>query len=175
MPGPEVNDRRGILHPLQQISKSERVVIVGTGQWGATALEYLLYDTPHEVVAFSTEAPFITEPTYCGLPVVPLDELAKAYPPEEVRTFVAVSRAQLNRTRRRLFQTVKLAGYSCLSYVSSRAFILPGTEVGENVFVQENASIEFQVRLGDSVYVGAGTCVGHHSVVENDCTLGPLV
>src|SRR5262249_9849115 len=80
-----------------------------------------------------------------------------------------------NRTGGRVLERVKMAGYSCLSYVSSRAFILPGTEVGENVFVQENASIEFQVRLADSVYVGAGTCVGHHSVVEGDSTLGPLV
>lgn len=175
MPGPELKDRRGIRHPLQQISTSERVVIVGTGEWGATALEYLHYDTPHEVVAFSTEAPFVTDPAYCGLPVVPLDELATAYPPQEFRAFVAVSKTQLNRIRRRLFQTVKKAGYTCVSYVSSRAFILPSAQVGENVFVQENASIEFMTRLGDCVYVGAGTCVGHSSVVEDDCTLGPLV
>jgi sugar O-acyltransferase (sialic acid O-acetyltransferase NeuD family) len=175
MPGRELRQRSGMRHPLQQISAGQRVVIVGTGQWGATALEYLRYDTPHEVVAFTTEAAFVADPAYCGLPVVPLDELAKAYPPEEFRAFVAVSRAQLNRVRRRLFQTVKKAGYDCISYVCSQAFILPGTEVGENVFVQENASIEFGVRLGDGVYVGAGTCVGHHSVVEDDCTFGPLV
>src|SRR2546430_1183764 len=137
MPGPELKDRRGMRHPLQQISTSERVVIVGTGEWGATALEDLHYETPHEVVAFRNEAPFVTDPAYCGLPVVPLDELATAYPPEEFRAFVAVSKTQLNRIRRRLFLTVKKAGYTCVSYVSSRAFILPSAQVGENVFVQE--------------------------------------
>jgi sugar O-acyltransferase (sialic acid O-acetyltransferase NeuD family) len=151
------------------------VVIVGTGEWGATALEYLHYDTPHEVVAFSAEAAFVTDPEYCGLPVVPLDDLAEAYPPEEFRAFVAVSENQLNRVRRRLFQTVKKAGYTCISYVSLQAFILPSAKVGENVFVQEHASIEFMSRLGDNVYVGAATCVGHSTVIEDDCTLGPLV
>ena len=145
MRGHELRDRRGVRHPLQQISTGERVVIVGTGEWGATALEYLHYDTPHEVVAFSAEAAFVTDSEYCGLPVVPLDDLAEAYPPEEFRAFVAVSENQLNRVRRRLFQTVKKSGYSCISYVSLQAFILPSAQVGENVFVQEHASIEFIV------------------------------
>ena len=67
-------------HPLQELSKGERVVIVGTGETAAIAFEYFRHDTPHEVVAFSAEAPFITSEDYYGLPVVPLEELAIAYP-----------------------------------------------------------------------------------------------
>jgi sugar O-acyltransferase (sialic acid O-acetyltransferase NeuD family) len=167
--------RRGTRHPLQTEFTSDRVVIVGTGEWGAIALEYFSYDSPHEVVAFSAEAPFITTDVYCGLPVVPFEELAQAYPPSEYRAFVAVSDIQLNRVRRRLYQAVKALGFTCVSYVSSHAFALPNAEIGENTFVHENAALEFMVRLGNNVLIGAGTCIGHSSVIEDDCYAGPHV
>ncbi len=165
--------RRGRRHPLQVESKGEPVVVVGTGEWGAVAYEYFHYDSPHEVVAFSAEAPFITSDTYCGLPVVPFDELAKAYPPDEYRAFVAASSVEFNRLRRRLYDGVKAAGFDCVSYVSSHAFVLPDVEIGENVFVQEYAELEFMTRLGDNVLLGCGVCIGHSSVIEDDCYAGP--
>ena len=70
-------------HPLQGTTDSHRIVIVGTGEWAGTVHECLSHDSPHEVVAFSAEAPFIESGTLRGLPVVPLDELARAYPPQE--------------------------------------------------------------------------------------------
>jgi sugar O-acyltransferase (sialic acid O-acetyltransferase NeuD family) len=167
--------RRGARHPLQAGAKDERVVIIGTGEWGATAFEYFNYDSPYEVVAFSAEAAFITSDVYCGLPVVPFGELAQAYPPAEFRAFVAVSDIQLNRVRRRLFQAVKAAGFDCVSYVSSHAFALHNVEIGENTFVHENAALEFMVRVGDNVSIGCGTCIGHSSVIEDDCFAGPHV
>jgi sugar O-acyltransferase (sialic acid O-acetyltransferase NeuD family) len=162
-------------HPLQAVSKGERIVIVGTGESGAVACEYFRYDTPHEVVAFSADAHLITSDTYYDVPVVPLGELAKLYPPEEYRTFVAVSMVRLNRVRRRLYDTVKAAGYNCVSYVSSHAFIMPSVEVGENTFVQENVALQPRVHIGDNVFLGSGTCIGHSGTVEDDCFTGPHV
>ncbi len=171
----EWESRRGRRHPLQAESKAERVVIVGTGEWGAIALEYFSYDSPHEVVAFSAEAPFITADVYCGLPVVPFEELAEAYPPDVYRAFVAVSDVQLNRVRRRLYDGVKAAGFDCVSYVGSDAFVVRTAEIGENVFVQENTAVEHGARVGDNVFLGGGVCVGHGSVLEDDCYVGPHV
>lgn len=79
----------------------ERVVIIGTGESAAVVLEYFRYDSPHEVVAFSADEKYVTSDTYCGLPLVPLERLAEAYPPGEYRAFVAVSAVELNRLRRR--------------------------------------------------------------------------
>jgi sugar O-acyltransferase (sialic acid O-acetyltransferase NeuD family) len=169
----ETGQVRGHSWPAQ--SRGERVVIVGTGEWGAIALQYFRYDSPHEVVAFSAEAPFITDDVYCGLPVVPFEELARAYPPDEYRAFVAVSEVQLNRVRRRLYDGVKAAGFDCVSCVSSRTFILRTAEIGENVFIQENAAVEHGARVGDNVFLGSGVCVGHGSVLEDDCYVGPHV
>jgi sugar O-acyltransferase (sialic acid O-acetyltransferase NeuD family) len=165
--------RRVTRHPLQDNVKGERVVIVGTGETAAFAHEYFSYDSPHEVVAFSAEAAFIADDVYCGLPVVPLEELAKTYPPTEYRAFVAVSLTELNRLRRRLFDAVKAAGFGFVSYISSHAFVLPSVEIGENAFVMENVSLEHRVRLGDNVFLGCGVCISHSSVMGDNCYAGP--
>lgn len=160
--------RRALYHPLQELSEGERVVIVGTGETAAIAFEYFRYDTPHEVVAFSAERQFITSDVYCGLPVVPLEELANSYPAEQNRAFVAVSYVQLNRIRRRLYDVVKAAGFACISYVSSHAAVTPDVEIGENTFVQEYVALQHGSRIGDNVYLCSGMCVGYGSVIEAD-------
>ncbi len=156
-------------------TKGERVVIVGTGETGAIAYEYFNYDSPHEVVAFTAEAQYATDDEWCGLPVVSLDQVAKAYPPDEFRTFVAVSDIQLNRVRRRLYEAVKTLGYDCVSCVSSHAFILRTAEVGENAFIQENCAIQHGVRIGAMAYLSSGTCVGHGSTLGDYVYTGPHV
>lgn len=163
----------GRAHPLQTLSKGERVVIVGNGEQGAIALEYFTNDSPHEVVAFSADAQFIIADHYCGLPVIPFDQLAYTYPPSEYRTYVAVSSTQLNRVRRRLYDAVKALGYDCISYVSSHAFVVSNVEIGQNTFVHEHATLQHMVRLGNNVFIGTGTCIAHSSIIEEDCYFGP--
>jgi sugar O-acyltransferase (sialic acid O-acetyltransferase NeuD family) len=155
-------------HPLQAPAKGEHVVIVGTGETAAVAFEYFHRDTPHEVVAFSAEADFLVSDVYYGLPVVPFEELGDVYPAVTNRTFVAVSYVRLNRVRRRLYEAVKSAGFSCISYVSSYAAVARDVRIGENTFVQEHVALQCGVVIGDNVFLGSGTCVGYRSVVEAD-------
>jgi sugar O-acyltransferase (sialic acid O-acetyltransferase NeuD family) len=152
-------------------SGGERVVIIGTGEQAAIAYEYLTRDSPHEVAAFSAEAQFLGSGTYCGRPVVALSELAAAYPPDAHRAFVAVSSAQLNRVRRRLLDRVRAAGFSCISYVSSHAFVSPSAQIGENAFIFENCVLQPRSQVGDNVLLWTGAFVAHQTVVEDDCCL----
>jgi sugar O-acyltransferase (sialic acid O-acetyltransferase NeuD family) len=124
-------------------------------------------------VAFGTEAAHLTSETYCDLPVVALEELSGSYSPDEYQVFVAVSAIQLNRLRRRLYEAVKAAGYTCVSYVSSHAFVLGSVEIGENTFVQEHVALQSKVRVGNNVFLGSGSCVGHGTVVSDDCYFAP--
>jgi sugar O-acyltransferase (sialic acid O-acetyltransferase NeuD family) len=154
-------------------ARAERVVIVGAGVVGALAFEYFTYDSRHEVIAFSAEREFLTTEIFCGLPVVPFDQLAVEYPPTEYQAFVAVSAnpIQLNRVRRRLYGAVKAAGYRCVSYISSRAFVSPTAQIGENTLVAEYNSLHHMARVGNNVVLLSGAHVGHESVIEDDCFL----
>jgi sugar O-acyltransferase (sialic acid O-acetyltransferase NeuD family) len=162
-----------VRHPLQASAPGERVVIIGTGESAAVAFEYFRYDSPHEVVAFSADEKYVTSDTYRSLPLVPLEHLAESYSPSKYRAFVAVSAVELNRLRRRLYDAVKAAGFDCVSYVSSHAFVLGNVEIGENTFVQEHVALQYKVRIGNNVFLGSGACVGHGSVIGDDCYLGP--
>lgn len=145
------------------------LVIVGAGESAEIAFEYFTHDTPHTVVGFAVEPRFLEAQTLAGLPVVPLDELSSAFPAEEHLAFVAASSTQLNRLRRRLFSHVKGLGYTCASYVSSRAFVWPNVTIGENAFVFEDNVLQHHVRIGDNVVLWSGNHIGHRTVVGDDC------
>lgn len=152
-------------------ARAERVVIVGAGVVGALAFEYFTYDSQHEVIAFSAEREFLTTEIYCGLPVVPFDKLTVEYPPTEHQAFVAVaaSPTELNSVRRRLYDAVKAVGYRCVSYISSRAFVSPTAQIGENTLVAEHNSLHHMAQVGNNVVLLSGVHVGHGSVIEDDC------
>jgi sugar O-acyltransferase (sialic acid O-acetyltransferase NeuD family) len=165
----------GTQHPQQNPANGELLVIVGTGDHAALAFECFTHDSPHQVVAFSAEREFLGSGEYYGLPVVPLDQLASVYPPDECRAFVAVSAIHLNRVRRRLFAAVKTAGFQCVSYISKSSFVWNNVRIGENVFVGELNMLHHEVRIGDNVVIASGTHMGHHTVIGDDCYLASCV
>jgi sugar O-acyltransferase (sialic acid O-acetyltransferase NeuD family) len=129
-----------------------------------------------KVAAFCAEAPGPDGGTHCGLTVVPFDDLAEAYSPGQHVAFAAASPAAGdNHLRRQLYDKVKSAGYTCVSYLSSRAFAARSARLGENTFVHEGAALQHGVKIGSNVVVGSGTCVGHSTVIEDDCFVGPHV
>jgi sugar O-acyltransferase (sialic acid O-acetyltransferase NeuD family) len=157
------------MHTLQTATKGRRLIIIGTGETAEIALEYFTHDSPHEVTAFSTEAEFFKDDVFCGLPVVPLDQLTTAYPPGAYQAFVAASSTQLNRVRRRLYDKTKKLGYECASYVSSHAFVWHNVQIGENTFIFENNVLQHKVQIGNNVVLWSGNHVGHQTVIGDDC------
>jgi sugar O-acyltransferase (sialic acid O-acetyltransferase NeuD family) len=158
-----------MLHTVQAAPAGARIVIIGTGEQAAIAYEHFTNDSPHEVVAFSADPDFVKSDVFEGLPVIPLDRLAVTFPPTEYQAFVAVSPTQLNRLRRRLYDQVKASGYTCASYLSSRAFVWHNVEIGENTFIFEDNVLQHRVRVGDNVILWRGNHVGHQTVIEDDC------
>ena len=146
-----------------------RLVIVGAGESAEIAYEYFTYDSPHEVVAFAVERPYLEQDELEGVPVVALEDLRDRYSPNGHLAFVAVSSTQLNRVRRRLYDEVKRQGFACASYVSSRAFVWQNVTIGENVFVLEHNVLQHHVSVGDNVVLWSGNHVGHRTTIREDC------
>jgi sugar O-acyltransferase (sialic acid O-acetyltransferase NeuD family) len=161
-----------------------KVVIVGAGEQAEIAHEYFTRDSPHEVVAFAVDAEYLREDVVRGLPVVALEQLREAFPPDDHLAFVAISSQQLNRLRERLFTQVKSLGYSCASYVSSRAFVWRNVTIGENCMIFEHNVLQHFVKVGDNCVLWSGNHVGHrtkigdhvfissHVVISGFCQIG---
>ena len=150
------------------MSENQKIVIVGDGETAELAYEYFTHDSPHEIVGFAVEAAYKKRDEFFGLPVVALEEIEKHFSPQTHQAFAAISYTQLNRVRARIFQALKARGYTCASYVSSRAFVWHNVEIGENCFIFENNVIQYKVKIGNNVVLWSGNHIGHQTVIQDN-------
>ncbi len=157
------------------MSKDKKLVIIGAGELARIAYEYFTYDSDYEVVGFCVEKDYKNEETLYDKPIIVFDELSYHFPPESYFAFVAIPASQLNRLRTRLYQAVKNLGYTCATYISSKAFVWRNAEIGENCFIFEHNTIQPFVKIGNNVILWSGNHIGHQTVIEDNCFLSSHV
>lgn len=143
------------------------LVVFGLGDMAQLAHYYFQNDSDYEVAGFTVDAAYLDAPEFCGLPVVPFEEVAQRFPPDSFSLFVAMGYAKLNAARKEKYLAAKALGYRMASYVSSRATILNDGQIGENCFVLEDNTVQPFVRIGDNVVLWSGNHIGHHSTIAS--------
>jgi sugar O-acyltransferase (sialic acid O-acetyltransferase NeuD family) len=151
----------------------QKIVIYGNGQMAEFAWARLGDDARQLVAGFTVDAAHLREPSLRGLPVVAFEELARLFPAESHRMFIAVGPVECNRIRGARFERARELGYRFASYLSPRAMVARDVVIGANALIGDGAIVQSFVNLGDNVHVGAGCIVGHHSVVGDHCFLAP--
>ena len=146
---------------------SEKVIIFGLGKMAQLAWFYLTHDSRYEVAGFTVDRDYITEQSFCGLPVVPFESVTETHPPAAYKMYVAVGYTKLNSIRRIKYYEAKEKGYTLISYLSSKATHWGDTKIGDNTFIMENQVIQPFVTIGDNVIIWSGNHFGHDVVVEN--------
>lgn len=154
---------------------NRRLVIFGFGDIAELAHYYFSTDSDYEVVAFTLDAGYITETVFCGLPVVPFEELTQKYSPGEYECFIALSYSKLNAVRKEKYLAAKALGYRLASFVSSRATVLNNGRIGDNCFIFEDNTIQPFATIGDNVTLWSGNHIGHHSRIMNHCFIASHV
>jgi sugar O-acyltransferase (sialic acid O-acetyltransferase NeuD family) len=145
----------------------EKIVIFGTSQLASLAHFYFENDSPHQVVAFTLDNDYINESEFRGLPVVPFEDIEKHYPPTEYKMFLPISFKQMNYLRKNKYDQAKEKGYTCVSYVSSKASTWPDLTIGENCFIFEDNTIQPFVTIGNNCVLWSGNHIGHHSNIHD--------
>jgi sugar O-acyltransferase (sialic acid O-acetyltransferase NeuD family) len=145
------------------------VVIFGAGKIAEQAYFYLANDSPHHVVAFTVDRPYVGGGEKLGLPLVPFEDVEDRYPAGEFSMFVAVGYHDLNRLRARKYDECKAKGYPLVSYVSSRAANIGGVATGDNAFVLEGAVLQPCATVGNDVFIWSGSVIGHHARIGDHC------
>ena len=151
------------------------LIIFGAGDIAQLAHFYFSTDSNYEVVAFTADAAYITSPKFCGLPVVPFEELVSRYLPDTHDLFVALSYAKLNKIRKEKYLAAKALGYRLASYISSHATVLNEGGIGDNCFIFEDNTIQPFVTIGNDVTLWSGNHVGHHSTIHDHCFIASHV
>lgn len=143
------------------------LVIFGSSDIAQLAHHYFNTDSDYDIVAFTVDAEFVKDSEYCGLPVVAFENLISSYPPNSCDLFIALSYSKLNSIRKAKFVAAKEKGYKLGSYISSKASILNGGNIGENCFIFEDNTIQPFVTIGNNVTLWSGNHIGHHSVIND--------
>jgi sugar O-acyltransferase (sialic acid O-acetyltransferase NeuD family) len=160
-------------------------VIFGVKDFAELAHYYLSTDSAHEVVAFCVDRDYIpASGSYRGLPVCAFEDVELQFPPAEYRFFAPMSPANINLARARVYARIKEKGYTCISYVSSRATVFDNA-IGENCFILENNTLQPFTSIGNNVVMWSGNHIGHHGsigdhvfftshvVLSGHCTVEP--
>ena len=147
------------------------LIIFGAGDIAQLAHYYFSNDTDYKVIAFTVDAAYINASEFCGLPVVPFEEVISHYPPVRCEMFIALSYSNLNQIRKEKYLSAKSMGYRLASYISSRATVLNDFRIGENCFILEDNTIQPFVTIGNNVTLWSGNHIGHHSTIHDHCFL----
>ena len=150
----------------------KKIVIFGLGETAQLAYEYFTHDpdyADHEVVGFCSDPQYIKSSDFLGLPVISIDKITDKFPPADYYAFAAAGSGHLNRDRESLYNKAKDKGYRLASYISSRAFVWPNVEIGENCFILEDNTLQPFTKVGNNVVLWSGNHIGHRSEIKDHC------
>ncbi len=148
---------------------TNKLIIIGAGEFAEIANEYFTFDSDYDVIAFSVDREYIQQDTLNERPVIAYEDLKALHPPGTVTLFVAIPASGLNSLRKRFYLELKAHGYQFATYISSHAFCWRNAEVGENSFIFENNTIQPFVKIGNNTVLWSGNHVGHRSVIGDHC------
>jgi sugar O-acyltransferase (sialic acid O-acetyltransferase NeuD family) len=151
-----------------------KAIIFGTGSFAEIAHFYLNQDSPHQVVAFTVHERHLGMREFKGLPVLPFEGIAQAFPPDGFQMFIAVGYREVNQVRAAIYAEAKQKGYQLISYISSRCTFW-GERIGDNCFIFEDNTIQPFVRIGSDVIMWSGNHIGHHSEIGDHCFISSHV
>jgi sugar O-acyltransferase (sialic acid O-acetyltransferase NeuD family) len=157
------------------ICKTKKLVIFGMGDLAEIAYEYFSVDSEYDVIGFTADRERCKEKTFCGLPVVPFDEVESVFPPRQHEMYCALVYKKMNRCRADACERAEAKDYALASYISSRAFVSPSAVIGKHCFIFEDNTIQPFVNIGNNVIMWSGNHCGHHSVISNNVFLSSHV
>ena len=137
----------------------------------AEAAAFHLVAAGHSLAAFTVDRGYIKEETFCGLPLVPFDEVDSIYPPKQFKMWLPLGFRNVNKFRAQKYYEAKAKGYELISNVSRGAVIWPSVEIGDNAFICEGVVIQPRAKIGNNVVISPGSVIGHHTVIKDHCFL----
>jgi sugar O-acyltransferase (sialic acid O-acetyltransferase NeuD family) len=153
----------------------ENIIILGNGSQAEVFFEYLNQDSRFHIAGFTTEADYIKDERFCGLPIIDFDGVEQTFPPDQFKILVSVGYRNMNRIRQRLYLNAKDKGYRFASYIHPDVHIWKSNQIGENVVILEDNTIQPFVEIGDNTVLWSGNHIGHHSSIGRNCFISSHV
>ena len=147
----------------------EKLIIIGTGLFAQMAKDYFMKLSSYDVVAFACHKRFKQTDTIAGLPLHPIEIIHQIFPPDEVVVFVAIGYNKMNKIRQTVYDEVKQMGYKCATFVYPNVKMWDSVELGDNVFIFEDNTIQPNTIIGNNSILWSGNHIGHHTIMGEHC------
>ncbi len=147
----------------------KKLVIIGATEFAEIAYEYFSKGGGYEVVGFSVDREYIKSKILKGKPVVPFEDILTFYPPDENMLFTALTYGKLNKVREKFYRIGCEKGYKFASYVSPHSFVWDNVEIGDNTFIFEDNTIQYNAKIGKGVVLWSGNHIGHSAEIGDFC------
>lgn len=144
-----------------------KLVVFGTGSFAEVVSFYFTHDSDYEIEAYVVDKPSETT-EFLGKPVISATQLEALYPADHYEAFVAIGYSHMNKIRERVCLRLMEKNYSLASYVSTKATSW-SKQIGRNVFIFEDNTIQPFVSIGDGTILWSGNHIGHHASIGNYC------
>ncbi len=148
---------------------TKKLIIVGTGLLAEVALAYFEEFSPYEVIAFACHAAYKDTDEAYGRPLVTVETIDQLYSPSVVDAFVAIGYRQMNRLRQATYDDIKSRGYHCATLVHPNVHVWKTTDIGDNVLILENNTIQPFTSVGANTIIWSGNHFGHHGSIGKHC------
>ena len=146
----------------------KNLLIFGSGTLAELATFYFEKDSNYKVISYVEDDTFEgTKKELMGSPIILWSDALERYSIADVDFFVSIGYRKTNDVRKQRYQQVKSAGYSCASYVSSKAINF-AQSIGDNCFILENNVLQPFTVIGNNVTMWSGNHLGHHTLVEDN-------
>jgi sugar O-acyltransferase (sialic acid O-acetyltransferase NeuD family) len=155
--------------------RPRRIVIFGIGTGADTARRYFERDSPHQVVGYLVDREFLVAATFHGRPVVAIEDAVATFSPDDVLAFVPLGSSRMNMLRAEKYQLLQSLGYRFATYVHASNRFEGHCEIGENCFILENQSVNFDAAIGNNVVIWSGCQIGDRSQIGDHAFLAAHV
>lgn len=149
----------------------KKLILFGNSEGSKLMYHSLLHDSSYEVTAFTVDANYLDNKEFCGLPVVPFENVQEIYPPENYDMLIAIFANEINKLRAKKYQEAKDKGYQLINYIHPTSIIARDLAMGDNCFIFEGVLIRPDVKIGNDVIIMPGAFVGHDTIIEDHCYL----
>jgi len=149
----------------------EKIIIFGASAGSHVLYSVIAQDPAYQVVAFTVDRAYQQAESFCGLPVLPFEEIENIYPPDKYKILIAILGHRTNRTRAEKYQQVKSKGYECIRYISPSASVSADLQLGENCFISDHVICRPGVVIGNNVMVMSGALIGLGTTIADHAYL----
>ncbi len=172
------------------MSTGKKLVIFGNTKFAAMIGYYIKTETEDEVLCHTVDRKYMGSSAVMPEELLPFEELASLYTPEEVRILPVIGYNRMNDIRKEVFGRIRSMGYELASFIHPTAHVASNSRLGEGNIILEgtliqpfvtvgsgnvfwsNVNISHHTRIGDFNYFAPSASLSGNVLVDSNCFFG---